>query len=282
MHSPLPATLYFFQSPKSYTGQDLGELHTIGSPPLVERLLADLFTAGARAAGPGEFTQRAFLAGKLDLTRAEAVQAVINSHDDRDLKTALAQLAGNVARPLDSLRNDLLNLLADVEAALDFADEDIEFVSTTDTLTRIARGLAELTNLRRQLESAPSAAGRSALSSPVQPNAGKSSLFNALVGEAKAIVSPIAGTTRDYLSATITLGGLPVELIDTAGLGTTQGDIDSHSQTLGRDIAKQADLVLHCIEAGNLRTMEVPDSLLVRTKSDLANRATASPSASSP
>jgi len=268
VHSPLPCTLYFFPSPHSYTRQDVAELHTISSPPLVERLIADLLSAGARAAGPGEFTSRAFLAGKLDLTRAEAVQAVIESRGD-DLKTALAQLAGNVARPLDALRDDLLNLLADVEAALDFVDEDIEFVSNTATLTRIAAGLAQLQNLRRQLDarSVSGSAMRVLLAGP--PNAGKSSLFNALLGSATALVSPVAGTTRDYLTATLALDGATVELIDTAGLAETADAIDAHSQRLGR--GQRADLVLWCVEAGGPAAPHFDaETVQVATKSDLS------------
>jgi tRNA modification GTPase len=272
VHSPLPATLYFFQSPHSYTGQDLAELHTIGSPPLVERLIADLLAAGARAAGPGEFTQRAFLAGKLDLTRAEAVQAVIEAGSDDDLKIALAQLAGNLARPLDALRNDLLNLLADVEAALDFVDEDIEFVSRKATLDRLAAALAQLTNLRRQLDDRTLSGRPMRVALAGKPNAGKSSLFNALVGSAKAIVSPIAGTTRDYLTATISLDGLPVELIDTAGLHDASDSIERQAQHLGRGQAERADLVIWCAETGQPfdDVGFTGDVIRVRTKSDLA------------
>ncbi|MEO2090922.1 MAG: tRNA uridine-5-carboxymethylaminomethyl(34) synthesis GTPase MnmE, partial [Gemmataceae bacterium] len=152
VHSPLPADLYFFPGPHTYTGQDLAELHTISSPPLVERLIADLLAAGARPAQPGEFTLRAFLAGKKDLPQAEAVLAVIEAGTDSDLQAALRQLAGGVTQPLAKLRDDLLNLLADVEAALDFVDEDIEFVSKRDTILRVTAGMAHLTNLRRQLD----------------------------------------------------------------------------------------------------------------------------------
>jgi tRNA modification GTPase len=126
--TPIPADVLYFPGPESYTGQNVAEIHLLSSPPIVERLIAALLSAGARAARPGEFTLRRFLAGKLDLPRAEAVLAVIEAGDDVQLRAALSQLAGNVTRPLDGLRDDLLNLLADVEAGLDFADEDISFV----------------------------------------------------------------------------------------------------------------------------------------------------------
>jgi tRNA modification GTPase len=279
VHSPLPADLYFFRKPHSYTGQDLAELHTIGSPPLVERLVADLLNAGARPAGPGEFTLRAFLAGKLDLPQAEAVHAVIEAGSDSELKTALAQLAGGVTQPLHELRNDLLNLLADVEAALDFADEDIEFVGKTDTLNRIATALARLTNLRRQLESR-TVSGRSLRAVLVgEPNAGKSSLFNALTGGPGALVSAEAGTTRDYLSKLLVLDGISVDLVDTAGWAAAKGTIEEQAQALGREQSDRADIILWCVEGDSPFTDSIAARLAatnavvlrVRTKCDLSN-----------
>jgi tRNA modification GTPase len=280
VHSPLPADLYFWPAPRTYTGQDLAELHTISSPPLVERLIADLLAAGARAARPGEFTLRAFLAGKKDLTQAEAVLAVIEAGTDADLKQALTQLAGGVTRPLAALREDLLNLLADVEAALDFADEDIEFVGKADLLTRVGAGLAHLANLRRQLDD------RAVSGRPVRvaivghPNAGKSSLFNALTGAPAALVSEEAGTTRDYLTRAIDLGGVPVELIDTAGWQHAADTIAEQAQRLGREQAGRADVVLWCAPVGEefdpadgaRLAATGAEVLRVRTKADLGER----------
>jgi tRNA modification GTPase len=248
LHSPLPADLYVFPAPRTYTAQEVVEVHTISSPPLVDLLIATLLSAGARAAKPGEFTLRAFLAGKLDLPRAEAVLGVIEAADRDQLRESLAQLAGGVTRPLDGLRDDLLNLLADVEAGLDFADEDISFVGHADLLTRLAKGLAQVTLVRKQLE------GRGRSDRPFRavlvgrPNAGKSSLYNALTG-AGAIVSAVPGTTRDYLVHRLDLGGVPVELVDTAGRQTARDAIDAQAQELGRGVAERADLLLVCIPA---------------------------------
>lgn len=272
VHSPLPATLYFFPAPRTYTGQDIAELHTISSPPLVERLIADLLAAGARPAQPGEFTLRAFLAGKKDLPQAEAVLAVIEAGTEDQLKDALAQLAGGVSHPLHALHDDLLNLLADVEAALDFVDEDIEFVSKTATLNRIAAGMAHLTNLRRQLDDRTVSGRPFRIALVGEPNAGKSSLFNALVGTAAAIVSPTAGTTRDYLVARLDLNGVAAELIDTAGLQPATDKIDARAQELGAKEATRADLVLWCVPVNEpvneTRRPRAGDVLLVRTKAD--------------
>ncbi len=276
VHAPLPVTAYYFRAPRSYTGQDLVELHTISSPPLVERLIADLLAAGTRAAQPGEFTLRAFLRGKKDLTRAEAVLAVIHAGSDDELTKALAQLSGGLARPMDELRDDLLSLLADVEAGLDFVDEDIEFVGKSEQLARIAVGLAKLTNLQRQLD-ARTVSGRAVRVALVgAPNAGKSSLFNALAGcDTPAIVSPAAGTTRDYLVKRIDLDSVPVELVDTAGWQDARNSIERQAQDLGREESRRADLVLWCVPA-NEAIPEGPEpiageTILVRTKADLSS-----------
>jgi tRNA modification GTPase len=275
--APLPADLYVWPAPRTYTGQNLAELHTLSCPPLLDLLVARLLSAGARAAGPGEFTLRAFLAGKLDLTRAEAVLAVIEAGSRAELKQALAQLAGGVTRPLQELRGDLLDLLADVEAGLDFAEEDVHFVGEEELLKRLAKGLALVTLLGRQLEQR-SVAGRpfrAVLAG--RPNAGKSSLFNALAG-GSALVSPEPGTTRDYLTRTLDRGGVTVELVDTAGWQEARDAIAEQAQALGRGQAGEADLVLLCLEAGRppdeaetalLRQAE-PPVIGVATKCDLA------------
>jgi tRNA modification GTPase len=248
----------------------------VGSPPLVERLASDLLNAGTRPARAGEFTLRAFLAGKKDLPQAEAVNAVIEAGTDADLQFALNQLAGGMTQPLHALREDLLNLLADLEAALDFSDEDIEFVGKLETLTRIDRALAQLNNLRQQLDT------RTVSGRPVRialaglPNAGKTSLFNALT-ESNAIVSPTPGTTRDYLTRQFQLGGVNVELIDTAGWQGANDTIAEQAQRLGHEQALQADVILWCVETG--REFEPADEtrltetgarvIRVRTKCDL-------------
>jgi tRNA modification GTPase len=279
LHSPLPADLYVAPAPRTYTGQELVEIHSISCPPLVELLISTLLTAGARAAKPGEFTLRAFLAGKLDLPRAEAVLGVIEAADHDQLRDSLAQLAGGVTRPLDGLRDDLLNLLADVEAGLDFVDEDISFVGREDLLVRLAKGLAQLTLVRKQLETR----GRSDWPFRAvlvgRPNAGKSSLYNALAGAHPnngAIVSPVPGTTRDYLVQRLDIDGIMVELVDTAGRQDAVSDIDARAQELGRDVAGRADLLLVCIpvdaepDAEERRFLADPSAVVLAMQCDRA------------
>ena len=276
--APLPADLFVWPAPHTYTGQDLLELHTVSCTPLVGLVVAGCLAAGARAALPGEFTLRGFLAGKLDLTRAEAVLGVIEAGNRDELKLALGQLAGGVTRPLQELRDDLLNLLADVEAALDFAEEDIQFVRQEELLHRLAKGLALVTLLGKQLRqrAVPDRPFRVVLAG--RPNAGKSSLFNALAGGA-ALVSPEPGTTRDYLVKRLEVEGVALELVDTAGWAEEAEEIGAQAEQLGREQAAEADLLLLCIEAGTPPAEEDrilgtrpagPPVLTVATKCDLA------------
>jgi tRNA modification GTPase len=277
--TPLPADAYIWPSPRTYTGQDLIELHTLSCPPLLDSLVADLLNRGCRAALPGEFTLRAFLAGKLDLPRAEAILGVIEAGSRQELKRALDQLSGGVTRPLEGLREDLLDLLADVEAGLDFAEEDIQFVDRDALLGRIARGLAQVTLAQKQL-------GQRAVSNRPfrvvlagRPNVGKSSLFNALTGGPAALVSELPGTTRDYLVGAIRAADVAIEVVDTAGWRELPGAIEEQAGNLGRREAEQGDLLLLCLEAGLAVSEEEnspqarggpPPVLAIATKCDLA------------
>jgi tRNA modification GTPase len=263
----LPVDVLFFHGPKTYTGQDVAELHTISSPPLIDALLQALLAAGARAALPGEFTMRAFLAGKLDLTRAEAVHAVIEAESPTQLRTALAQLAGNLSQPLDAVRSDLLDLLAEVEAGLDFSEEDLAFAEPTVLLGRLTAALAQVTLAKKRIES------RTTHDRPIRavlvgpPNAGKSSLFNKLLGRPAALVHAEPGTTRDYLEADLALGGRAIRLVDTAGLQPALSEIDADAQAVGRRVAADAEIVIACRERGQGEAP--PGAIAVGTKADL-------------
>jgi tRNA modification GTPase len=228
----------------------VAELHTLGSPPLLDAALRALCAAGARLAEPGEFTLRAFLAGRLDLTQAEAVLGVIDARSRRELDVALSQLAGGLAGPLRQLRERLLDLLAHLEAGLDFVDEDIEFVSAAQLQDELAEAAAAVARLESQMASRGESADECRIVLVGWPNVGKSSLMNALVGEPAAIVSDVAGTTRDYLTRRTSLHGLPCVLIDTAGVETeSRGGVSDIAQTLATRQAQQAHVQLVCLDA---------------------------------
>jgi tRNA modification GTPase len=272
-----PATLYLWPTERSYTRQPSAELHLPGSPPLLEAALEAVCQAGARVAKPGEFTLRAFLAGRLDLTQAEAVLGVIDARGQTELETSLQQLAGGLARPLHNLRERLLGLLAHLEAGLDFVDEDIEFISADELTRELSAAAGQVQVIANQLQERGEAGRLPRVVLSGRPNAGKSSLLNALAGGEPAIVSPIAGTTRDYVACRVHLDGIECLLIDTAG-ETLQpdGPIAAAAQMAMREQIEQADLALLCVDAANpgaeseLRQASNRPELRVWTKCDLA------------
>lgn len=247
----VPADAWVWPTARSYTGQPMVELHLPGSPPLLERVLETLFEHGVRPARAGEFTLRAFLAGRMDLAQAEAVLGVIDADDHEELTTALNQLAGGLSGKLLQLRGDLLELLADLEAGLDFVEEDIEFVSREEVMRRLQSGIDVIRQLEQQADGRMLADDRLRVVLAGLPNAGKSTLFNALSKSDDAIVSSVAGTTRDYLASKVSCGELTIELIDTAGLDRSESGIDGAAQKLGGVQVGEADLVLWCSAVDN-------------------------------
>ena len=273
LRAPLPATVALWPAPRTYTGQPLAEVHTVGAVPLVQLVLAHALARGARPAEPGEFTLRAFLSGRLDLTRAEAVVGVIDARSPAQLDAALQQLAGGLATPLVRLRDRLLDVLAHLEAGLDFVDEpDVDPLAHAELAGELAAAGAEVATLADRLQGRDRPEGLPVVVLAGPPNAGKSRLFNALVGHDRAIVSPRAGTTRDYLSAPCDCAGLAVELVDTAGFEPAAGPIAGRAQALRADQAARADLVLdcRCADVAPLDLPAGPPRLVVWTKADLA------------
>lgn len=255
----IPCDLLIWPGRRSYTGQPTAELHLPGSPPLLERVLEDLFRRGVRPARPGEFTLRAFLAGKIDLLQAEAVLGVIDAHSDAELRVALQQLAGGISARLARLRTDLLELLADLEAGLDFVEEDIEFVTRGEILSRIAAARHFVETLQLQAESRMTSSALPKVVLAGLPNAGKSSLFNALAGRPAALVSPREGTTRDYLQETLDGDGVRFELIDTAGWEASTDGISGAAQLHRADQFERAALIVWCSASDDDRARRQAD-----------------------
>ncbi len=238
-----------FAAPASYTGEDVVEISGHGGPLVARRMLEAIVAAGARVAGPGEFTQRAFLNGKLDLTQAEAVMDLIRAHSDLALRAANEQLAGGLGRRIESLRENLLNLVAHVEAYIDFPDEDITPETGSALLARLDDARAQVAAL---LDTArPGRILREGLRTAIvgEPNVGKSSLLNALAGRDRAIVSALPGTTRDTIEEFVSVRGLALRLVDTAGLRESADPIEREGiERAHRELAG-ADLVLQVMDA---------------------------------
>jgi len=245
----VPAQLLFWPNQRSFTGEPLAEIHLVGSPPLLEELLERICLSGARPAERGEFTLRAFLAGRIDLMQAEAVLGVIDATDSSELTTALEQLGGGLSSQIAAAREQLLLHLADLEAGLDFVEEDIDFVSRPELTARLDEAARWIELLLSQADNRLQSTGRWRVVLAGLPNAGKSTLFNRLVGTDAALVSAVAGTTRDYLSVPIRCGNVEVDLVDTAGWEEARDGIEQAAALLRDDQFQRAHLIVWCAAA---------------------------------
>lgn len=240
--------LTIFRSPKTYTGEDTVEISCHGSAIIQNEIVRSIIDAGAVPAAPGEFTQRAFLNGRLDLAQAEAVADIIASSSKASLRLANAQARGTLSRELDGMRVQLIELGSLLELELDFSEEDVEFadrsnllelaVSLKERIERLAASFSEGHMLRDGIPVAIAGI----------PNAGKSTLLNALVGDDKAIVSPIAGTTRDIVEDTLTLDGILFRIIDTAGIRDTTDPIELMGIDRTRKAMNNAGILLYILD----------------------------------
>lgn len=269
----------FFQGPNSYTGEDVIEISGHGNPMIVHRILADLFARGCRPAEPGEFTKRAFLNGRMDLSQAEAVMDLIRARGDRALDAANHQLRGALGRRVAAITEALLAAIARVEAYLDFPEEDLpqeDRRGLRAAIEEVLRPLLALLATGRYGELLR-AGVRTVLAG--ETNAGKSSLLNRLLGWERAIVSPSPGTTRDFLEEPRILGGHCIRFTDTAGLNPLPGEIEALGIARTIDLAAQADVVLLVVDSTRpfpvlgepfLARLHRGNAILVWNKSDLA------------
>lgn len=269
---PLPVVCYRMPGPRSFTGEDVVELHLPGGLA-VERLLDWLLAQpGLRAAEAGEFTRRAFEAGRLDPLEVEALLAMVTASDEAQARAAAAGLAGGLRAVVARLEGDLLAAAGLLEASLDFADRDLDDDLGVSIEGQAAEALERLLARLRQ------AAGEQGAAAPERPrlllygapNAGKSTLFNALLGRERAVVAPVPGTTRDPVVAQLQIAGQPCDLIDPAGVGEVQGALDAAAQARAAELLASADLVLQLVPADAEPPAPLPRGLRVRSKSDLA------------
>lgn len=234
----------YFPAPASFTGEDVVELQGHGGQFILQRLLQRALELGARAARPGEFSERAFLNDKLDLLQAEAIADLIESGTEAAARAAQRSLQGVFSERIQTLQQELTALRVFVEAAIDFPDEEIDFLAESDVVQRVVRARERLDGVQREARQGRLLRDGFVLAIIGAPNAGKSSLLNALSGQDSAIVTDIPGTTRDVLRETIDLDGIPVHVADTAGIRETEDVIEAEGVRRARLALQTADIVL--------------------------------------
>lgn len=241
--------LILMKEPRSYTCEDVVEFQCHGSGVALRELLSATLAEGARLAEPGEFTKRAFLNGRLDLSQAQAVIDIIRSKTDVALKSAVNHLSGDLSKKVNDYRKVILELIAHIEALIDFPEEDIELLTVDDMRRRINELIADLDGLLASAKFGRIL--RDGLSTVIvgQPNVGKSSLLNALISENRAIVTDIPGTTRDIIEEYINIDGIPLKIVDTAGIRETDDFVEKIGVDKARKYANQADLILLLLDA---------------------------------
>ena len=279
----------YFKAPHSYTGEDSVEVYAHGGAVNLGRVLSVLCAAGARMAEPGEFSKRAFLNGKIDLTRAEAIMDVIHAQNELQCREAQKQLSGTVSDSVNALRKGVLDLLCKVEVEIDFEEDlDEDDTSGVSPFAIVEGDGAYLSQVIEEMIHAHERYRSEGLRVVMVglPNAGKSSLFNRLVGHERAIVTPIAGTTTDTIEAQVVIDGEQFSFIDTAGVTETDNPIEALGVERTQQQIKTADIIVVCIDGvspsydalQNVRSCyearegESPDILLIRTKSDIEER----------
>ena len=273
----------FFPAPNSYTGEHVVELSCHGSPAVLTHAIERALAGGARLAEPGEFTLRAFRNGRLDLAQAEAVRDLIESTTLYQARVAMQQIEGGLSRRLAAIKQELLELIALLEAGIDFAEDDIDVAPDDELFLRLGRIREPVSRLIESFRYGKVVHGGLTLAIVGRPNVGKSSLFNRLLERDRAIVTPIPGTTRDVISESAQLDGLPVRLLDTAGIRATSDLIEAEGVERSWEALADADLVLAVIDLS--QPLEASDrellaragasgrALLVANKVDLPRRA---------
>lgn len=238
----------FFKNPKSYTREDMCEINSHGGMIVEKQILEQCLKNGAILAGPGEFTKRAFLNGRIDLSQAESIMDLINSKTEREANASINHLQGELSNKIKDIRHDLLDLMADIEATIDYPEYDIEDVTNNKIIK-----VLENTNIKLKALNASFRNGKilkEGIKTAIigRPNAGKSSLLNKILKEDRAIVSQIEGTTRDTIEEFVTINGLPLKIIDTAGIRNATDEIEKIGVEKAINIAKEAELILAIID----------------------------------
>ncbi|MGC2213041.1 MAG: tRNA uridine-5-carboxymethylaminomethyl(34) synthesis GTPase MnmE [Silvibacterium sp.] len=268
----------YFAGPNSYTGEDMVEIAAHGSPVILDLLLRLALQHGARLGRPGEFTERAFLSGRIDLTQAEAVRDLIESQTLYQARVAAGQMGGTLSRRIQPPKQELVELIAVLEAGIDFAEDDVDVTPDVEILARVKAVSVALEKLERSFAHGRIVHAGLTLAIVGRPNVGKSSLFNRLIERERAIVTAMPGTTRDLVTETVSLGGIPLQLVDTAGLREAADEAESIGIQKSREALADSDVVLVVLEAGAplrgdeamlIESLQGRGALIARNKSDL-------------
>lgn len=268
----------FFKNPKSYTREDMCEINSHGGMVVEKQILEQCLKNGAILAEPGEFTKRAFLNGRIDLSQAESIMDLINSKTEKESKASINQLQGDLSNRINEIRHDLLDIMADIEASIDYPEYDIEEVTNSKALGVLENTKNKLESLKDTFRSGKILKEGIKTAIIGKPNAGKSSLLNKILKEERAIVSEIEGTTRDTIEEFITIKGIPLKIIDTAGIRKTSDKIEEIGVKKALDIAKDAELVLVILDNSKdlteedkeiLKLAESKNSIILLNKVDL-------------
>lgn len=270
----------YMKGPRSYTAEDVVEIHCHGSAVVLGRVCAACVSAGARLAQPGEFTKRAFLNGRLDLSQAEAVLDTIKAKSEAGLKMAQRQLRGELGQLVELLRTRLLGTLVQIEAGIDFVEEDIAFIGREEVITSLHETLERIQEMLATAETGRVLREGARVVIVGRPNVGKSSLLNRLLREDRAIVTNIPGTTRDVIEESVIWDGLAITLVDTAGLRETGDPVEQEGIKRTRSAQENADMVLHVLDAAGLHESDLKEfgspsdrqrDMVVVNKSDLVD-----------
>ena len=270
----------FFRAPKSYTTEDMCEINSHGGTVIERKILEQCLLNGAELAEPGEFTKRAFLNGRIDLSQAESVIDIINAKTDKEAKESFKQLQGNLSIELNNIKDNLLDVMSDIEASIDYPEYDIEETTNSKALKVLNEIRNKLVNLENSFENGKILKEGVKTVIIGKPNAGKSSLLNTLLKEDRAIVSDYAGTTRDTIEEFINVDGIPLKIIDTAGIRETNDFVEKIGVEKAIGLIKDADLVIALFDSSKeleeedykiLELIKNKKSIVLLNKSDLSD-----------
>jgi tRNA modification GTPase len=267
--------LVYYESPNSFTGEDMAEISCHGSPIIVRKIIRILHELGIKIAEPGEFSKRSFLNGKIDLTEAEAINHIITARSDWEVSAAIKQMHGALHNKVNAIRDLIIHLKADIEAGIDFIEENIEFISYEDAIIKLNEIKALLKDLQKRCRIGEKISHGIDIPIVGRPNVGKSSILNLILNRERAIVSDIPGTTRDIINEIVQFAGVPVNLMDTAGITDTNCVIEQKGIELSGKKIETASIVIVVIDAGSGVTdsdLEIIESIKNKKAIILANK----------